>query len=236
MNCLLCKKDLNQFFKNKKGRKYCSRDCEIKFKNKIEVCLNCKKEFTYLFIKSKKRTHCSYICSKNSPYRIRSDSYKLLSKEEKLNKLKMLFNKHTIKGLDSECWIWEGSFNTSGYGCLEWNGGKYISAHRASYLIHFNDLPSNLSICHKCDNPTCVNPSHLFLGTPKDNAQDRDKKGRLKTLKHDSHPMRKITMEIAKEIRELIKTNKYHLREISEKYNLSKTNILHIKHNKIWKE
>lgn len=84
-----------------------------------------------------------------------------------------------MKGPD-DCWEWLAQKDKGGYGYLK-NNKKNTRAHRYAYE-HFknNDqsIPSSLCVCHHCDNPGCVNPNHLFLGTYKDNAQDRDRKGR----------------------------------------------------------
>jgi len=78
-----------------------------------------------------------------------------------------------------KCWLWTGSFFDSGYGRF-FSGYQAFRAHRLSYFLFNGRLPENLLICHLCDNPACVSPKHLFLGTCKDNMKDRDVKGRYK--------------------------------------------------------
>lgn len=80
------------------------------------------------------------------------------------------------------CWNWTASLRgKTGYGAFKINK-KVIDAHRMSYLIHKGDIPSGMYVCHTCDNRTCVNPDHLFLGTAKDNWQDGFDKGRIKII------------------------------------------------------
>jgi len=83
-----------------------------------------------------------------------------------------------------KCWNWLASLDTSGYGLIrESHGSRNCStthkAHRLSWMLFNGPIPDGLYVLHKCDNPKCVNPGHLFLGTALDNAQDRDKKGRF---------------------------------------------------------
>lgn len=82
---------------------------------------------------------------------------------------------------DNGCWIWTMSKYPTGYGHLNWLGkGAGDYAHRVSWQIaNGRGIPAGLFICHKCDVPACVNPDHLFLGTPKDNTQDAIRKGRF---------------------------------------------------------
>jgi hypothetical protein len=88
-------------------------------------------------------------------------------------KQKKNFLKKFIQGNSDECWEWLGTKINSGY-------GKFLLglAHRFAYEYFVGPIPEGLCVLHKCDNPGCVNPNHLFLGTHKDNTQDMYKKGR----------------------------------------------------------
>lgn len=79
---------------------------------------------------------------------------------------------------NSGCWLWErpGLLGPMGYGHFRYQG--VVAAHRASWLLYRGPIPMGLFICHKCDNPSCVNPDHLYLGTAQDNIADRDRRGR----------------------------------------------------------
>ena len=82
----------------------------------------------------------------------------------------------------NECWLWQASKTSHGYGKIG-SGGKYgpsLRAHRVSYEIHYGSIPNGLNVLHTCDNPPCCNPGHLFLGTQSINNWDRAKKGRTK--------------------------------------------------------
>jgi len=80
------------------------------------------------------------------------------------------------------CWLWSGSTDDFGYGKLSSRRGRSGSperAHRVSFEKHYGEIPERAFVCHKCDNPECTNPDHLFLGTQKDNMMDCAKKGRI---------------------------------------------------------
>lgn len=78
----------------------------------------------------------------------------------------------------SSCWEWGGATNKDGYGLFYIKGKKERLAHRIAYSIYKGEFPNELFICHHCDNPSCVNPDHLFAGTQKDNMKDMVSKKR----------------------------------------------------------
>ena len=76
------------------------------------------------------------------------------------------------------CWEWGGFIWKTGYGCFSFSHKKSMRASRMSWIIHYGQIPDGLLVCHKCDNPGCVRPEHLFLGTPKQNTYDMISKKR----------------------------------------------------------
>lgn len=107
-----------------------------------------------------------------------------------------------MKGPD-DCWEWLGFKNKDGYGQIKINKKQKI-AHRYAYEYYKNNeqsVPSNLYVCHHCDNPSCVNHNHLFLGTAKDNSQDMISKGRHRfnprLKKHTDDEVIKIRLDYA---------------------------------------
>lgn len=139
-----------------------------------------------------------------------------------------------------DCWLWIGAKYRKGYGHFrrflnnKWSMEK---AHRYSYEIHNNvsrESMKKLLVCHTCDNPSCVNPNHLFLGTTLDNNTDKLNKNRNNFGNNPTHKL--LSLSIANQIRAL-KTKNPNLgqKEIALIFNTSKTQVCRILQNKIWK-
>lgn len=101
-----------------------------------------------------------------------------------------------------ECWPWKAGRDKNGYGALRL-GGRMVKAHRHAYELHHGTPPTS-HVLHRCDNPPCCNPEHLFLGSQADNLADARSKGRahvLPPLFGELNPRSKLTIELATEIR-----------------------------------
>lgn len=89
-----------------------------------------------------------------------------------------------------DCWLWTGSINNYGYGMIAagGRGGKVLKAHRVAWELTHGPVPDGLEVCHTCDQPRCVNPAHLWLGTHTENVRDMWRKGRGARLVGDASP------------------------------------------------
>lgn len=132
-----------------------------------------------------------------------------------------------------KCWNWN-SKSSHGYGSFPYfkNGVlKNYRAHRVSWMISNGDIPQGKVICHKCDNPSCVRPDHLFLGTQRENILDMVSKGR-----GGWNPNNKLNHELANEIRRLRNEKTFSYKELAEKFGVSKKLIIMVVKNRIWVE
>lgn len=145
------------------------------------------------------------------------------------------FWKKVIKSGSDGCWEWTGKRERNGYGRtgLTVDGiHRELPATHASWFIHFNQWPNKL-VLHKCDNPPCVNPDHLFLGDTKTNVIDRQNKGRSKNLfgVGSRHHGAKLTESDVRKIRVSDKT----IKELSEIFEVARSSISLIIARKTWK-
>ncbi len=134
--------------------------------------------------------------------------------------------------LDTACWLWTGCKNKAGYGSISL-GGKGAgnrNVNRVSWELHFGIIPKGFFVCHKCDNPSCVNPEHLFLGTPKENMTDMIIKGRKRSaLGSDASRSKLIEVQVLQ-----IFNDERSYTEIAKEFNITHEQVGRIKRKKDW--
>ena len=130
------------------------------------------------------------------------------------------------------CWEWIGYKNKNGYGMININR-KAIGTHRYSYELYNGAIPAGLHICHKCDNPACVNPRHLIAETNEWNHRDKINKGRQSCLKGERNPRALITEDDVRTIRRR-RANGETATAISKDYPISQPMVSHICCGRAW--
>ena len=197
----------------------------------IRNCEWCNKEFQVKTTIIKNRPGCGRFCSKSC---VNFDRWKKLNPEE-------IFKRNIIYPENlNDCWIYKiltGSKNKKDnrhlpYGYINFKG-RHIGAHRFSYMFHFGEIPQGMMVLHRCDNASCVNPSHLFLGTALDNMQDKNKKGRGIYVKGSQIISSILNEDDVKKIKLRIKNNESD-QSISKDYKVGSQQIGKIRRNKAW--
>lgn len=156
------------------------------------------------------------------------------------------------------CWFWGGARLKAGYGVFQ-IGRKACKAHRVVYELTYGPIPPGLCVCHSCDNPSCVRPDHLWLGTHQDNATDRQTKGRGGCGRGDRHGSRThpdrfsilykpgsrkgenngravLNWQLVKELRAKHESGQSTIAALSREYRIGYTTAHHIINHDTWKE
>lgn len=149
-----------------------------------------------------------------------------------------------------DCWLWTASKRHKGYGAFVWadKNGRVVQgrAHRFAWIVTNGDIPDGLCALHVCDNPACVRPDHLFLGTKGDNNRDMIKKGRhrrggtktpvtkCKYPRGERHPGAKLTVDDVRAIRKL-RSEGNSLSKIAKLHGVNITSVYNITNRKTWK-
>jgi len=130
------------------------------------------------------------------------------------------------------CWEWQLWLTRGNYGQVTWNN-KPKRAHRVTYELKYGPIPEGLFVCHKCDNPRCIRPKHLFLGTPRENTHDSMQKGRRR-YGGSGNPKAKLTDEL---VLSILSWCKYEVdnKLIATRYKVHPTTIRLIRKGHTWK-
>lgn len=145
------------------------------------------------------------------------------------------FWKYVDKGDSDDCWLWYGDLLPTGYGHFAVRHVGF-AAHRLAWTLTNGAIPEGMYVCHKCDMPSCCNPSHMFLGTAQDNLDDMVAKGRSTHITGEDHPGHKLTWEQVREIRRRYAAKELSLSGLQQIYGVSVAALSHIVRNETWRE
>ena len=145
------------------------------------------------------------------------------------------FHLKCVENSETGCVEWQGKLSPAGYGRFTFHGITQ-RAHRVAYFLEYGFLTRNLHVCHHCDNPKCVKPEHLFLGTDADNIADKVKKGRSHRPVADTNPNTPFTWDMVRAIRDEYSNSKLSYRAIGRKIGVSHSTISGLLNNRTWIE
>ena len=145
--------------------------------------------------------------------------------------------KHSVRVPFSGCTIWLGAVTEGGYGRSIVAQKTYGTSvvHRALFQALHGDVLRGLYVCHACDTPACVNPEHLFLGTPSDNAQDRTTKRRSAPTQGDTNGRSVLKHDQVKEIKRQLNEG-LRIADLARTYGVNHSTVSHIKHRRTWRQ
>jgi len=157
----------------------------------------------------------------------------VLNSKLKMDGIEKRFWEKVTKG--AGCWEWKTAKDKDGYGLFSLTHSKQEKAHRRSWTIENGKIPKGLWILHHCDNPPCVRPDHLFLGTAKDNKVDSMQKGRLNPTRGEKSAQAKLTNELVLRMREVYANGQYTYKELGNMFGMSKSHTGGIIRKDFWK-
>lgn len=132
----------------------------------------------------------------------------------------------------STCWLWVGSIGKNGYGIFSLRY-KNVYAHRVAWVSMYGDIPEGMCVLHRCDNPRCCRPAHLFLGTHADNARDRERKGRRQAPAGENHYGVKLTEKDVEVIRQSL--GRETVTTLASRFHVSPSTISAVRSGRTWK-
>jgi hypothetical protein len=130
------------------------------------------------------------------------------------------------------CWLWTGHTGENGYGVFSFNGRGY-KAHRVSYFIEHGRIDNDRLVLHRCDVRACVNPAHLFLGTPKENSQDAVRKGRNTKLYGEQNGKARLTRATVLAIRRTCGRGVYQ-KTVAKQFGVSEATVSYVVNGGRW--
>lgn len=131
------------------------------------------------------------------------------------------------------CWPWTGNRGQKGYGRVICGGNRLLAAHRVSLALHSGPIPSGICACHHCDNPACVNPTHIFRGTNEENTADKIRKGRARYAPPRGSKVR--SSKLTEETVSKIKRDDRPMSQIAKDHGVSYMAIYYIKKGLAWR-
>lgn len=190
-------------------------------------CPVCGKDFEAIAYWKHGVKHLKKFCSQSCGGTARRDSGSSLTEK---------FWKYVgASGSEDDCWTWSSTTNNRGYGKIFRSriAPNFVLAHRLSYEIHHGPLPDGASVCHRCDNPPCCNPRHLFLGTHRQNMEDAAIKGRMHP--GEQSKTARLTAPDVVRIRQRYAAGGITYAAIANEYGVGQMTICHIVKRTTWR-